>query len=159
MFNSIIWATDGSAAADQAMPYVKSLASENHAEVVVLHADQLLMGRGGGQHVIADEEDVRTKIETQAKELSDAGITSTARVVIIAVGAGPAQTIAETAEELGSDLIVVGTRGHTTLGGLLLGSVTHRLLHIAPCPVLTVPSRSSDESAQAGASAAAEANS
>ena len=34
---------------------------------------------------------------------------------------------------------MVGTRGHTPLGGMLLGSVTQRLLHIAPCPVLAVP--------------------
>lgn len=33
----------------------------------------------------------------------------------------------------------MGTRGYPAIGGLLLGSVTQRLLHIAPCPVLTVP--------------------
>jgi nucleotide-binding universal stress UspA family protein len=154
MFKSIIWATDGSASADRAMPYVKSLASESNAEVVVLHADQLLMGRGGGQHVIADEENVRSKVEAQAKELGDAGITSTSRVVSVAIGAGPAQTIAETAHDLGSDLIVVGTRGHTALGGLLLGSVTNRLLHIAPCPVFVVPSGTDAESSHTEAASA-----
>jgi nucleotide-binding universal stress UspA family protein len=39
----------------------------------------------------------------------------------------------------GADVVVVGTRGHTAIGGLLLGSVTQRLLHVAPCPVLAVP--------------------
>jgi nucleotide-binding universal stress UspA family protein len=140
MFKSIIWATDGSAAADRAMPFVKSLASENSAEVVVLHADQLLMGRAGGQHVIADEDDVRSKIEDQAKQLRDAGISATDRLVHVAVGESPAKTIADSAKDLGADLIVVGTRGHTHLGGLLLGSITTRLLHIAPCPVFVVPS-------------------
>jgi nucleotide-binding universal stress UspA family protein len=36
-------------------------------------------------------------------------------------------------------VIVVGTRGRTPLAGLVLGGVTQRLLHIAPCPVLAVP--------------------
>jgi nucleotide-binding universal stress UspA family protein len=40
-----------------------------------------------------------------------------------------------------SDAIVVGTRGHTPIAGLLVGSVTQRLLHIAPCPVIVVPNR------------------
>jgi nucleotide-binding universal stress UspA family protein len=51
----------------------------------------------------------------------------------------PAHAIAEVAREERSDLVVMGTRGHTALAGVLLGSVTQRLLHIAPCPVLVVP--------------------
>ena len=138
MFKSIIWATDGSASADRAMPYVKSLASEHDSQVVVLHVDELLVGRGGGQPVIADEPDVRAKIEQQAKELSDEGIAAASRVVTTTTG-GAAHNLAEAAEDLGADLIVVGTRGRTALSGLLLGGVTHRLLHISPCPVFAVP--------------------
>jgi nucleotide-binding universal stress UspA family protein len=148
MFKSIIWATDGSAAADRAMPIVKSLATDSGAEVVVLHTDELLVGRGGGQSVIPDEEQMRQKIEGQAKELRDAGLNAGSRIVTVAT-AGTAKTIADSAQELGSDLIVVGTRGHTALAGLLLGGVTQRLLHISPCPVLAVPAGKAAEAAPA----------
>jgi nucleotide-binding universal stress UspA family protein len=52
---------------------------------------------------------------------------------------GPAHPIAEIADEANADLIVAGTRGHSQIAGLLVGSVTQRLLHIAHRPVLVVP--------------------
>jgi nucleotide-binding universal stress UspA family protein len=52
---------------------------------------------------------------------------------------GPARSIADVAKETGADLIVVGTRGHSALAGVFLGSVTLKLLHLAGCPVLCVP--------------------
>jgi nucleotide-binding universal stress UspA family protein len=52
---------------------------------------------------------------------------------------GPAPAIEEIADNAGGDLIVMGTRGHSPVAGLLLGSVTQRLLHIARRPVLAVP--------------------
>jgi nucleotide-binding universal stress UspA family protein len=47
--------------------------------------------------------------------------------------------IAELARRSQADMIVMGTRGRGQVAGLLLGSVTQRLLHLAPCPVLAVP--------------------
>jgi len=49
----------------------------------------------------------------------------------------PSQQIANSAEELGSDLIVMGTRGRTGLQHVLLGSVAERVVRSARCPVLT----------------------
>jgi nucleotide-binding universal stress UspA family protein len=56
----------------------------------------------------------------------------------VMVGA-QARPIAEIAAEQGADLIVVGTRGHSGVPGILLGSVTQRLLHLAHQPALAIP--------------------
>jgi nucleotide-binding universal stress UspA family protein len=54
-------------------------------------------------------------------------------------GTNAARVVADIAHEDDADVIVVGTRGHSPLVGALVGSVTQRLLHIAPCPVIAVP--------------------
>jgi universal stress protein A len=53
-------------------------------------------------------------------------------------GASVAETLRETAVDLGADLIVMGTHGRTGLAHAFLGSVAERTLRSAPCPVLTV---------------------
>lgn len=47
--------------------------------------------------------------------------------------------ILEAIREERGDLLVLGTHGRGGFERLLLGSVTERLLHKSPCPVLTVP--------------------
>ena len=138
MFKTIIWASDGSDAADLALPYAKSLGAEPGRRFVAVHCKELLVGRVGGAPLLADEPDVEEKIRRQVDEAQQEGIDATFRL-ISAAAPSAAQAIAEVARELEADTIVVGTRGHTPFAGLLLGSVTHRLLHIAPCPVLAVP--------------------
>jgi nucleotide-binding universal stress UspA family protein len=50
----------------------------------------------------------------------------------------PAVTIVEIATELDADLIVIGSRVHTGLVEMALGSVAHQVMTCAPCPVLTM---------------------
>jgi nucleotide-binding universal stress UspA family protein len=143
MYNKIIWATDGSAASDAALPQIRELAGSNGTAVVVLHCDESFVGpRAYGLEVNVDEPEIQEKIKKQAEELKGEGLDVTTEFVAIHSGIA-AHAIAEAAEKDGADLIVVGTRGHTRLGGLLLGSVTQRLLQVAPCPVLSVPARES----------------
>jgi nucleotide-binding universal stress UspA family protein len=50
----------------------------------------------------------------------------------------PGSTILAVAEEIGADLIVMGTHGRTGLRRLLMGSVAEHVVRHASCPVLTV---------------------
>ncbi|MEX2646246.1 MAG: universal stress protein, partial [Gaiellaceae bacterium] len=50
----------------------------------------------------------------------------------------PAAKIVETADELGADLIVIGTRNGSALERLVLGSTSTKVLHHAHCDVLVV---------------------
>jgi nucleotide-binding universal stress UspA family protein len=49
----------------------------------------------------------------------------------------PARALLDTAK--GADLLVVGCRGRGGFAGMLLGSVSQKVLHHAPCPVVVIP--------------------
>jgi nucleotide-binding universal stress UspA family protein len=139
MFKKIVWATDGSENADQALAVAKSLASEEEAALTIVHVVQKIATSGDtALGWYADEELVEAKVDKIASELSKEGVNASVKIVKH-VGPQPAHEIAELARDTGADLIVVGTRGHGAIAGILLGSVTQRLLHFAPCPVLVVP--------------------
>jgi nucleotide-binding universal stress UspA family protein len=139
VFKNIVWATDGSEHSDRALQYAKELAIRDDANLYVLHVIERIAGsRAAGLTWRADEDHLEAKVKAQMAQLSDDGAKAS---LLITSGhdAQPAQDIADASLQVGADLIVVGTRGHSAIGGLLLGSVTQRLLHLAPCAVLAVP--------------------
>lgn len=51
----------------------------------------------------------------------------------------PVEVIAKVAESIDADLILMATAGHQGFLDVIRGSTSERVLHNAPCPVLTVP--------------------
>ena len=82
--------------------------------------------------------EVREESETAAHRLADAGLD--ARAVVLEGDA--AAEIVRYAAERGTGTIVMGTRGHTGLARILLGSVARNVLLHAPCSVLIARSAS-----------------
>jgi len=138
MFKTIVWASDGSEHAERALRLAAELAKGNGSKIVAIHVDELMLGRAGGYSVNVNEDDVKAGIEKAVHGLEEQGIDASLETASVGQG-GAAHVIADHARNAGADLIVVGTRGHGPITGLLLGSVTQRLLQVAHCPVLAVP--------------------
>jgi nucleotide-binding universal stress UspA family protein len=84
------------------------------------------------------EEAARDRAEEGAARARRAGVDAQARTGVR--GGTVSQTILATAEEIGADAIVLGTRGLTGVKSLFLGSVSRGVLQHADRPVLVVPS-------------------
>jgi nucleotide-binding universal stress UspA family protein len=137
VFKTIVLAVDGSESSDRAVSYAGDLARQAGGRIVAVHIKELIAGRFAGP-VHVDEDELQAKIRAQIKDLNDAGVSADLEMHSTMTG-GPAPVIADTAAREQADVIVTGTRGHTALAGVIVGSVAQRLLHVAPCPVLVVP--------------------
>ena len=137
MFDTIVLALDGSDEARNAIPVATELAEKEEAKLVIAHVLQYPAAKGG-EVPPPGEDEIRAEIKQQAEDLSKRGIPVEVEFADAVLG-GPAHAIVDIADRTGADLIVTGTRGRTSVTGVLLGSVTHRLLHIAKRPVLAVP--------------------
>jgi nucleotide-binding universal stress UspA family protein len=129
----ILLATDGSEDARLAARAAASLTDKVGAELHVVHAWQSV------PHPVIDadyyEEGAKRLLEEQTEVVSGFGVAvSEARLVT----GPPVDAILDLGEEIGADLLVVGSRGHGTLGRLILGSVSEGVVHHATRPVLVL---------------------
>lgn len=138
MFKTIVVALDGSEDGDRALEMARGIASEQGSRMVVVHVTEFVGGKGGVYPMAVDEQDIKAKIEAQVEKLRADGLEAEMVSRSVFPG-GPGQVIAEAADSVDADLIVVGGRGRAPIGDLLVGSVPTRLLHIAHRPVLVVP--------------------
>jgi len=64
MYKKVMWATDGSEAADRALAHAKALAAEGAGSVTVVYCEEFtLPGKGGGTFPVhANESEIQQKI-------------------------------------------------------------------------------------------------
>lgn len=138
MYQRILYATDGSEASHRALIHARDLAQKYNAELVLVHVFRSIEEFGKSPYfseIEAERKHAGDTIIGQAMaELKDSGLT-----VHVEPCEGPvAEAIIHAAMLRHCDLIVIGSRGRGTFQGLLLGSVSDRVVHHAPCPVLVV---------------------
>jgi nucleotide-binding universal stress UspA family protein len=139
MFKTIVLALDGSDTAKRGIPVAVEIAKAGKGRIVIAHVEERMATKGRAP-IHADEDEIQKELKGLVKDLESDGIEAKIELGdVMAGGSGVAHAIADIAEKSKADLIVAGTRGHSLIEGLLVGSVTQRLLHIAKQPVLVVP--------------------
>jgi nucleotide-binding universal stress UspA family protein len=136
MFKKILVAIDGSDYSRQVVPAAIEVARKFQSEVFVLHSNEHDRGRTVA-YMTESPAEATTLVGTAVKQFHDAGITVKGELHEVAAG-HVAKNIADTALELGSDLIVMGSRGLSDVQGLLLGSVTHKVMQLTHTAVLVI---------------------
>jgi nucleotide-binding universal stress UspA family protein len=142
-FTRILCPIDFSDVSIRALTYATALAAWYEARLDVLHVaagfeDSPLSERAGhtGERFIPTaREDILSEM---GRAIDAAGAAGQVSATLTQEGRAH-QVIADYARTQASDLIVMGTHGRSGFNRLLLGSVTEKVLRIAPCPVLTVP--------------------
>jgi len=146
MFERVIVAIDWSEQSERAVEAAKELARLSGGEVRLLHVHEVerLPPHGAGPlattvGAVASQaqQEAAERVVEASKQITDAGITATCEVRVSLAGRVAAE-IVEEATTWGADVIVVGSRGLTNLAGIILGSTTHKLLHLASIPVVVV---------------------
>jgi nucleotide-binding universal stress UspA family protein len=140
MIETILVPTDGSRTAKAAAAYGAEIAKCEGAKVVVLSV--LHPHQWGDTTTVGDDAvliaEIRQTVNDAADELRRMGVDATGRTWETETDCVQ-DAIEAVAEEIGADLIVIGSHGRSGLDRALLGSVADRVLRRSTVPVLVVP--------------------
>jgi nucleotide-binding universal stress UspA family protein len=134
MFKHVLVALDGSEYSQTALPTAIEVTRKFGADLFVLHVAEHDRGRS----VVYSEEtpaEATQFVGKAVKAARDAGVAAKGELRDVGVG-HVARAIVETAQANDIDLIVMGSRGLSDIQGLLLGSVTHKVMQLAHVSVL-----------------------
>ncbi|MCA9513360.1 MAG: universal stress protein [Myxococcales bacterium] len=149
MFRKILIPTDFSDCSRRALDVGLRLADTFDAQVICLHAagdvsqsdfSAELMDHVGESLATAEARVTRAASERLTRFMAEGdskGLAAKDIEVRVATGA-PDARILEVADEIGADLIVIGTHGRTGLRDQILGSTAERVSRRANCSVMTV---------------------
>lgn len=144
MLEKILVAVDGSEFSKKALELATEIAERFDSRLHIVHvpqgsaADRVMVLGGASVMLHASREEIeqagRSLIEAAQTYAEQRGAAATTELR----AGDPAQEIIASAEDFGADCIVVGSRGLGDFGGLLLGSVSHKVNNNARCSCITV---------------------
>jgi len=134
----ILHPTDFSDPAREAFRLACALARHYHAEIVILHvaAPPPVVAYGEVVPTVSHPPGYHDWLWQELRKIQPDDPALTVSYQLLEGDA--AKEIVKFAQQMGADLIVMGTHGRTGLMHLLMGSVAEEVVRHATCPVLTV---------------------
>jgi nucleotide-binding universal stress UspA family protein len=130
----ILIAHDGSGASQRALERVMRFMKDADVALVTVARPIYRDPRYTGYADPNDEEEQRQVLYAAREALARAGITATGFAPV----GDPADQILATAKAFEAELIVIGARSLGTVGRVVLGSVSTKVMHESDCDVLVV---------------------
>jgi nucleotide-binding universal stress UspA family protein len=138
MYEKILVAIDQSPVAEQVLTAARELAQLSSGEVRVLHLrEREIMGVRAGAVSYEGTDEARATADRAVRALAQEGIKASGEARSTQFGHAAREIVGE-ARDFGAEIIVMGSRGHSDLAGLVLGSTAHKVIHLADRPVLVV---------------------
>ena len=139
----ILAATDGSEGGERAVELAAQLAHALDGTVLILTVMNDFP-ESSLNALVRSETDIGEVVELLVNQILNQARTcatraGATRIETVSGWGDPTQSIINFAREHQADAIVVGRRGRGQLSGLLLGSVSQKLVTLAHCPVIVVP--------------------
>jgi len=137
MYEKLLVAVDHSKITERVLAAARDLALLSQGEVWVLHLRELEAIPRGGVIPSESDDEAQSNVDAAVAELSQAGITAIGVVRNTLFGHAAREIVSEAkAEDV--DAIIMGSLGRSDLGGLVLGSTAHKVIHLADRPVLVI---------------------
>lgn len=151
MSRTFLLATDGSDPALRAERYASSLLDPDEDRILVVSVIEELsvyaLSAGDAIDISEIQAEMADRADRVADEAADRLEETGFRVETLVESGHPGRVICRLAGNRGVEGIVMGRRGRGTLGELLLGSISHYVIHHASCPVVIVPRSEEDAAA------------
>ena len=138
MFDNILLAVDGSEYSHRAIEYARSLTERYEANLLLVHVfshTSDLLGYQDFEKLYAKRKSAGQAVLDSAKKILG---STTFKVHEELMEGSEAEAILTVAENHQADLIVMGTRGFGAVKGMLVGSVSRKVIHLSTCPVMVV---------------------
>jgi len=138
MFDKVLVAVDGSESSRGAIELAKNLLINGNTKAITLVSVAALapVPLEALEFVVSEPERLEIVAKTVLEKAAAGFEKDGFKVDTVVLSGDPGASIAQYAYDNRFNLIVMGSRGLSGVKGMVLGSVSHNVLHTAHCPVL-----------------------